>query len=87
MLPILHKYRYLSNVNLPPSIGIPVCLRYAVWALAASSSPKYSNHQEVFYQRARKYAEADEMKVKSLMSRAPVYIDVFLGSRRAFHNC
>ena len=40
----------------------PVCLRYAMWCIAASVSERYYGHQEIFYQRARKYAEADEMK-------------------------
>jgi hypothetical protein len=63
MMPVLHKYRYLATANLPPTIGPPVCLRYVVWAMAASAEPAYSMHGEVFYRRARKYAEADEMKV------------------------
>lgn len=40
----------------------PVCLRYAMWCLAASVDTKYFNHQEILYRRARKYAELDEMK-------------------------
>lgn len=40
----------------------PVCLRYAMWCYAASVSERYYNHQEIFYRRARKYAESDEMK-------------------------
>lgn len=64
-LPMLHKYRYLATANLPPSLGPPLCLRYAVWAIAASAAGMYADHQEVFYRRARKYAEADEMKVRT----------------------
>jgi hypothetical protein len=60
--PTLQKYRYLAKAHLLPPLGPPICLRYAVWAVAASTSDKFSNYQEVFYQRARKYAEADEMK-------------------------
>lgn len=40
----------------------PLCLQYAMWALAASSSEKYDGRQSDFYQRARKNAEVDEMK-------------------------
>ncbi|KAL9609222.1 MAG: hypothetical protein Q9167_006000 [Letrouitia subvulpina] len=40
----------------------PVCLRYAMWCLASSVSDRYFSHQEIFYRRARKYAEVDEMK-------------------------
>lgn len=71
MLPILHKYRYLATANLPPSLGPPLCLRYAVWAVAASAAEMYTNHQQVFYRRARKYAEADEMKVRTFTMLSP----------------
>lgn len=59
---MIHKYRYRAAMNLAPIMRPPVCLRYAMWAIAASVSDKYFNHQEIFYRRARKYAEADEMK-------------------------
>ena len=66
-LPMLHKYRYLAGANLPPSLGPPLCLRYAVWTLAAAAAGVYADLPEVFYRRARKYAEADEMKVRTSM--------------------
>ena len=59
---MIHKYRYLAAMNLPHSMRPPVCLRYAIWTLAASVSDKYTSLQEHFYLRARKYAETDEMK-------------------------
>jgi len=49
-------------MSLAPNMRPPVCLRYIIWCLAASVSNKYSFLQEHFYQRARKYAEIDEMK-------------------------
>jgi hypothetical protein len=39
-------------------------LQYAVWAMAAIGHPKYDQYSQVFYQRARQYIEADEMKVR-----------------------
>ena len=33
-----------------------------MWMLAASITPKFANLPEIFYARARKYAENDEMK-------------------------
>ena len=33
-----------------------------MWAHAASITEKYMHHQEIFYRRARKYIELDEMK-------------------------
>ena len=59
---MLHKFRYRAAMDLAPQARPPVCLRYAMWCLAASVSDKFFSHQEIFYRRARKYAEADEMK-------------------------
>ncbi|KAL1857266.1 hypothetical protein Plec18170_003385 [Paecilomyces lecythidis] len=60
--PMIHRPRYFAAMNLAPHTRPPVCLRYIMWCHAASVSSKYSFLQEHFYQRARKYAEADEMK-------------------------
>ena len=49
-------------MNLAPHMRPPVCLRYAMWCIAALASERYYDHQEIFYRRARKYAESDEMK-------------------------
>lgn len=59
----MHKRRYFTSMKLGPNLRPPVCLRYAIWALAASVSDKYVHLEDVFYQRARRYAEAEEMKV------------------------
>lgn len=59
---MIHPYRHRAAMTLAPHMRPPVCLRYAMWCLAASVSEKYHNHQEIFYRRARKYAESDEMK-------------------------
>lgn len=62
-LPILHKYRYLSSLDLPPHMRPPVCLQYAVWLLAASISDKHAAIEDVLYKRTRKYADLSEMRV------------------------
>ncbi|KAJ4367391.1 hypothetical protein N0V83_006973 [Neocucurbitaria cava] len=54
--------RFLAALNLAPHMRPPVCLRYIMWTLAASVTEKYEALQEHFYQRARKYAQMDEMK-------------------------
>ncbi|KAH7326673.1 fungal-specific transcription factor domain-containing protein [Stachybotrys elegans] len=59
---MIHKYRYLAAMNLAPSKRPPVCLRYAMWTLACSIADKYSDLKDLFYQRARKYIEADYIK-------------------------
>ncbi|KAB8201632.1 fungal transcription factor regulatory middle homology region [Aspergillus parasiticus SU-1] len=61
-MPILHRPRHLAAMDLAPSVRPPVCLQYITWCQAASVSEKYSNLHALFYQRARKYAELDEMK-------------------------
>ncbi|KAL5365651.1 fungal-specific transcription factor domain-containing protein [Aspergillus floccosus] len=60
--PILHRPRHMASMSLAPNIRPPVCLQYITWSHAASVSEKYSNLHGLFYQRARKYAELDEMK-------------------------
>jgi hypothetical protein len=61
-MPMIHQYRYLAAMNLAPHMRPAVCLRYAMWCLAAGASDKYFNHQDIFYRRARKYADLDDMK-------------------------
>lgn len=62
MMPVVHRSRYFSNLLLSPQMRPPVCLRYMMWCHAASVSDKYFFLHNHFYQRARKYAELDEMK-------------------------
>ncbi|KAI4924966.1 uncharacterized protein J4E92_007003 [Alternaria infectoria] len=54
--------RFMAALNLAPHMRPPVCLRYIMWTLAASITDKYEALQEHFYQRARKYAQMDEMR-------------------------
>ncbi|KAH7095771.1 binuclear zinc transcription factor [Paraphoma chrysanthemicola] len=61
-LPVIHRPRFLAALNLAPHMRPPVCLRYIMWTMAASVTDKYEGLQEHFYQRARKYAQMDEMK-------------------------
>ncbi|KAE8375117.1 fungal-specific transcription factor domain-containing protein [Aspergillus bertholletiae] len=61
-MPILHRPRHLAAMDLAPNVRPPVCLQYITWCQAASVSEKHSNLHALFYQRARKYAELDEMK-------------------------
>lgn len=61
-MPMIHKLRYLAAMNLAPNSRPPVCLRYAIWTLACSVTDKYDGLKELFYQRARKYIEADYVK-------------------------
>lgn len=59
---MIHRPRFMAALNLAPHMRPPVCLRYAMWTLAASVTDKYDALQEHFYHRARKYAQLDEMR-------------------------
>ncbi|KAB8221130.1 fungal-specific transcription factor domain-containing protein [Aspergillus novoparasiticus] len=61
-MPIIHRQRHLSALNYAPDSRPPVCLQYMIWCHAALVSEKYDTLHTTFYERARKYAEADEMK-------------------------
>ncbi|KAH7313503.1 hypothetical protein B0I35DRAFT_435338 [Stachybotrys elegans] len=61
-LPMLHQARYRSSLRNPPARQPPMCLQYAIWALAAAMTPEYKHLGEVYYRRSRNYVEADEMR-------------------------
>ncbi|KAK9368339.1 fungal-specific transcription factor domain-containing protein [Lipomyces kononenkoae] len=61
-VPMIHKPRYMASLNYPPNLQPPLYLRYAVWTLAASMSPKYRPYAAVFYNRTRKYLEQTQMR-------------------------
>ena len=61
-MPMINRPRYYAAMNLSPQMRPPVCLRYIMWAHAANATDKYNTLHPHFYQRARKYAQLDEMK-------------------------
>ncbi|KAI1353101.1 hypothetical protein F5Y01DRAFT_323583 [Xylaria sp. FL0043] len=60
--PIIHPSRYLHAFYSPAHMKPPMCLQYAMWALTSNGDPKYHAYHDVFYKRARQYADIDEMK-------------------------
>jgi hypothetical protein len=60
---MLHQGRYRSSLRNPPARQPPMCLQYAIWAIAAIMTPEYKHLSEVYYRRSRNYVEADEMRV------------------------
>jgi len=60
--PMLHRTAYTASLRLPPHMRPPMCLQYIVMASAAATSPAHRHLSEPFYQRARVYAEADELR-------------------------
>lgn len=53
-------------------------LQYAMWAMASHVNAKYSDYADVFYLRARQYADADEMKVSSLFTLFRVTLNGYI---------
>jgi hypothetical protein len=63
LMPCVHEGRFRTALQGPPHMRPVVCLRYVIFALVATIDDKYSKYKDVFYQRARMYIEADELKV------------------------
>ncbi|KAF7944121.1 hypothetical protein EAE96_010530 [Botrytis aclada] len=61
-LPMIHKDRFYAALNMSTNHRPPVALRYAMMTTAASLSDNYQSYAEIFYERARRYAELTEMK-------------------------
>ncbi len=62
-MPMIHKLRYFASLDRAPHMRPPICLRYAMWAVAASVSENYSSFEGILYERARRYIQDAEMKV------------------------
>ncbi|RGP69933.1 hypothetical protein FLONG3_7590 [Fusarium longipes] len=62
MIPIVHPGRYLQSFYGPLPRRPAMCLRYAIWALAAAGNNKYDEYHDIFYRRSRQYMESDTMK-------------------------
>ncbi|EEU36625.1 uncharacterized protein NECHADRAFT_51679 [Fusarium vanettenii 77-13-4] len=60
--PMLHRTRYMASLHRPAHMRPPMSLQYAVLALAATTCQELTHLAIPFYQRSRRYAEADEMK-------------------------
>ncbi|PKK49291.1 hypothetical protein CI102_5732, partial [Trichoderma harzianum] len=61
-MPAIHSGRYYKDFYGAPLRKPPMCLQYAIWAMGALWHPKYDRVADIFYNRARQYAQADEMK-------------------------
>jgi hypothetical protein len=62
---MLHQGSFTASLHLPPHMRPPMCLQYIVLATGATTDAAYRHLAEPFFQRARVYAEADELKVGS----------------------
>lgn len=67
-----------------------MCLQYAIWAMASIGHDKYDSYSDIFYKRARQYADADEMKVSVIVAEPgqDSWLTCDKGRGRAFYyNC
>ncbi|KAH6694003.1 binuclear zinc transcription factor [Plectosphaerella plurivora] len=61
-IPIIHPGRYFQAFYSAPHKRPPMCLQYAVWTMASNGHDKYGHYHDIFYKRARQYADGDEMR-------------------------
>lgn len=57
IMPIIHCTRYTSFQTLSAGAWPPLCLRYAIWAVAALASDDHSHQSSEYYKRARHLTE------------------------------
>ncbi|KAK6596472.1 transcriptional regulatory protein C530.05-like protein 13 [Botrytis cinerea] len=62
VITMIHEYRYYTSLTRAPLARPPICLRYAIWASAASLSDEYKSLEDLLYGRARRYLDASDIK-------------------------
>lgn len=67
-IPIIHPSRYFQAFYSAPHKRPPMCLQYAVWTMASNGHDKYGHYHDIFYKRARQYADGDEMRVSFVLN-------------------
>uniref|UniRef100_A0A0B7K7B1 Zn(2)-C6 fungal-type domain-containing protein n=1 Tax=Bionectria ochroleuca TaxID=29856 RepID=A0A0B7K7B1_BIOOC len=58
--PMIHRFRYMESLSLPPQSQPPLCLQCIIMALGADASDNYGAMATPLYERARAYAKMDE---------------------------
>jgi hypothetical protein len=61
--PLLHRQRFMAPLFLPDHMKPPMCLQYIVMASAAETSDAYRHLGMIFYKRAIKYLQSDDLGV------------------------
>ncbi|EWY96537.1 hypothetical protein FOYG_05208 [Fusarium oxysporum NRRL 32931] len=59
--PLLHRQRFMAPLFLPDHMKPPMCLQYIVMASAAETSDAYRHLGMIFYKRAIKYLQSDDL--------------------------
>jgi Fungal Zn(2)-Cys(6) binuclear cluster domain len=86
-MPMMHKLRYYASLDRAPHMRPPICLRYAMWTVAASLSDKYSSFEAIFYERARRYLQDAEMKVRPLGNLLLLPLKRYRGTEKRLLLC
>ncbi|KAK7221326.1 hypothetical protein V2G26_009329 [Clonostachys chloroleuca] len=58
--PMIHRFRYMESLSLPPHSQPPLCLQCIIMALGADASDNYGAMATPLYERARAFAKMDE---------------------------
>jgi hypothetical protein len=86
-MPMMHKLRYYASLDRAPHMRPPICLRYAMWTVAASLSDKYSSFEAIFYERTRRYLQDAEMKVKPMGNLLLLPLKRYRGTEKRLLLC
>ncbi|KAI3574639.1 hypothetical protein IWW34DRAFT_632030 [Fusarium oxysporum f. sp. albedinis] len=72
--PLLHRQRFMAPLFLPDHMKPPMCLQYIVMASAAETSDAYRHLGMIFYKRAIKYLQSDDLgKLKNDVAHGGPY--------------
>ncbi|KAH8751304.1 binuclear zinc transcription factor [Diaporthe sp. PMI_573] len=71
--PMFHRARYIMSLHLPPQMRPPMCLYYIILALGSDITKSHRRLAMPFYQRARTYAQSDEMRHSVTVAHAQAW--------------
>ena len=81
---MLHQSRYMDSLHWPPATRSPLCLRYIILALAATTGDVSKDMAMLFYQRARSIAELNEVFVSYLATSSVLDLTIAGPKRRLY---
>ncbi|KAF5647275.1 Zn(II)2Cys6 transcriptional activator [Fusarium sp. NRRL 52700] len=73
--PLLHRQRFMASLFMPDPMKPPMCLQYIVMASAAETSEAYHRLGMIFYKRAVKYLQNDDLGVDFARSGREQHVD------------
>ncbi|CAH0044935.1 unnamed protein product [Clonostachys solani] len=72
--PMIHRFRYMESLSLPPQSQPPLCLQCIIMALGADASDNYGAMAIPLYERARAYAKMDESNAEGVNSISVAHV-------------